>query len=102
MILRTLANWRLWPIYVLGVLFGIPQGPIQQYLTLSLKNLGFSTLLTQVLSSAQYLGAIFTGIGVVVLSEFLDERALVCMAEDLWVLPFLIAIFKLSADVNAW
>lgn len=102
MILRTVANWRLWPVYVLGVLFGIPQGPIQQYLTLSLRNLGFSTLLTQVLSSIQYLGAIFSGIGVVLLSEFLDERALVCMAEDLWVLPFLIAIFKLSADVNAW
>lgn len=92
----------MYPIWVHGLLFGIPSAPVQQYLTLSLRRLGFSTLVTQVLNSVQYLGAMFTGVGIVVLSELLDSRALVSMAEDLWILPFLVAIFKLPKNPKPW
>ncbi len=100
-VVKTAANWRLWPIYWVGVTFGIPLAPIQQYLTLSLRGLGFSVLETQVLSSVQYAIAIFTGIAVVVASELFNDRAFICSAEDVWALPFLSAIFQLSRTGGA-
>ena len=102
MIWRALTNWYLWPLYLIGILFGLPAGPVQQYLTLSLKQLGFSTLLTQVLSSVQYIASVFTGIAIVVAGELLEERVLVCMGEDLWCLPFLIAILGQGTNVSPW
>ncbi|KDN39697.1 allantoate permease [Tilletiaria anomala UBC 951] len=102
MLWRTLKNWRLYPLYIHGLIFGIPLAPVQAYLTLSLRNLGFSTLLTQILSSVQYAVSVFTGIAVVVLSELVNDRAFVCSLEDLWALPCLIGIVSLGNKVNPW
>ncbi|KAJ7837429.1 major facilitator superfamily domain-containing protein [Mycena olivaceomarginata] len=41
-IFEALKDWRLWPLYCLGLVHMIPTGPPQIYLTLSLKNLGFN------------------------------------------------------------
>lgn len=36
------------------------------------------------------------------ISESVNDRAIVSMAEDLWVLPFLIAIYCLPDNPNQW
>lgn len=36
------------------------------------------------------------------ISESVNERALVAMVEDLWGLPFLVAIYCLPAKPNQW
>jgi len=35
-------------------------------------------------------------------SESIDERSIVAMMEDLWTLPFLVALFALPNNPNPW
>lgn len=92
---RTLANYRLWPLLIIGISFGLPIAPISAYLTLNLKTLGFSTVVVQTLASVYNLVQVFTGIAVAILSELFDNRTLFCVTEDLWVWPCLVALVAL-------
>lgn len=39
---------------------------------------------------------------ITIVSEVLNERAFVAMMEDLWALPFLVAIYCLPDNPNPW
>ena len=39
---------------------------------------------------------------ITLISEVVNDRALVAMAEDLWTLPFLVAIYLLPENTNQW
>jgi hypothetical protein len=43
-LLRALSDYHIWPLYAIGLVAYIPQGPIQKYITLIFKDLGFSTV----------------------------------------------------------
>ncbi|WYZ37084.1 hypothetical protein EsH8_II_000590 [Colletotrichum jinshuiense] len=102
LLLKSLADWELWPIYIFGLLWEIPAGPPDQYLTLSLRNLGFNTNDTNLLSiPPQFLGAIFMLI-MTYLSEIWDSRALFGAFTQLWYLPNLIAMALLPSDASPW
>ncbi|KAF8508618.1 allantoate permease [Hysterangium stoloniferum] len=95
-------NFDLYPIYILGLMFGLPSGPPSQYLTLSLKNLGFSTLDINLLTIPSTVAGLFTLIGITLLSEVFDSRSLVAAMQDVWVLPCLIALYILPAHPHPW
>ncbi|KAL9934942.1 hypothetical protein V8E36_006018 [Tilletia maclaganii] len=99
---ESVTNWRFYPLYLIGIVFGIPQSPPQTYLTLSLRSFGFSRIVTQTLSSVQYWIAIPLGLAVVLLSDVLKERAIVALIQDLWILPLLTAILALGARAKPW
>ncbi|KAF7980305.1 hypothetical protein HWV62_39093 [Athelia sp. TMB] len=98
----AVCDYDLWPVYIIGIMFGIPNTPPTTYLTLSLRNLGFSTFETNLLTIPSTVLGMITMFGITMVSELVDERSLVAMAEDLWVLPFLIAIYLLPENPNPW
>jgi hypothetical protein len=40
----------MWPLYALGLLFSLPKYPVNQYLTLSFRGLGFNVIEANLLS----------------------------------------------------
>lgn len=99
---QAALDYDLYPLYLLGLMFGIPVGPPNQYLTLSLRNLGFSTFQTNLLTIPSTVAGMVTLFGITLLSEAVDDRSYVSMAEDIWALPFLVALYNLPAKPNQW
>ncbi|KAF6757620.1 allantoate permease [Ephemerocybe angulata] len=99
---RALCDYDLWPLYIIGLMFGIPTSPPAQYLTLSLRNLGFNTFETNLLTIPSAVGTIITMWVIALVSETVHDRAYVSMLEDVWCLPFLIALRALPDKPDPW
>lgn len=98
----AICDYDLWPLYILGLMFGIPVSPPTTYLTLSLRNLGFSTFKTNLLTIPSTVAGIFSMFALTFVSEQVNDRAIVASLEDFWALPFLIAIYCLPSNPNPW
>ncbi|KAK7683282.1 hypothetical protein QCA50_013544 [Cerrena zonata] len=98
----AVCDYDLWPLYILGLTFGIPISPPGTYLTLSLRNIGFNTFQTNLLTIPSTVAGMVSMFGITLISEVVNDRAFVSMAEDLWTLPFLIAIYLLPEKPNQW
>lgn len=115
-------DYDLWPLFILYVLFslfirnqklpdflgirgftfGIPPGPPTTYLTLSLRNLGFDAFTSNLLTIPSVTIALITALTIVVISEQVNDRAIVAMTENIWILPFLLMLYSLPVDTNPW
>lgn len=62
----------------------------------------FSTFTTNLLTIPSTMLGFVTMFLITLISESVNDRAIVSMAEDLWALPFLIAIYCLPANPNQW
>ncbi|KAJ6619307.1 allantoate permease [Mycena sp. CBHHK59/15] len=98
----AMCDYDLWPLYIIGILFGLPSSPPATYLTLGLRNLGFSTFQTNLLTIPSTVAGMITMFGITLVSETVNDRSLVSMAQDVWTLPFLIALYALPAKPNPW
>ncbi|UZJ51721.1 hypothetical protein CBS101457_001041 [Exobasidium rhododendri] len=99
---KSLADYDLWPMYIIGLTFLLPTYPLANYLTIQLKDLGFSTTVTNALSiPAPALGLVLL-IVVTVVSESVDNRSFVAMSQSVWNFPFFFALYALPADANRW
>lgn len=100
---KAMCDYDLWPIYAIGLLAYIPQSPVDQYITLTLKSLGFSTFNTNLLAIPASVFHICTLLIITRVSEWLGERTLVAMCQNLWTLPCVIALRYWSGSMtNAW
>ena len=50
MIWKALKDYDMWPMYIVGLCFEVPTRPLNSYLTLTMKNLGFDTTQTNLLT----------------------------------------------------
>jgi hypothetical protein len=50
MLWESICDFDVWPIYVIGLTFHMPANPISQYLTLILRQLGFDTFNSNLLT----------------------------------------------------
>jgi hypothetical protein len=99
---ECIKDYDMWPLYALGLLFGIPKYPVSQYLSLSFRGLGFSVIQTNLLSIPSSVGSMITMLGITALSELVNNRAFVAMAEDAWLLPCFIALVALPDPISSW
>ncbi|CAH0045457.1 unnamed protein product [Clonostachys solani] len=95
-------DYDMWPLYALGLLFGLPKYPVDQYLTLSFRSLGFNVIHTNLLSIPYIVGSSITMLLITGLSELVNNRSFVAMAEDAWLLPCFIALIALPDPISAW
>ncbi|AEO67242.1 uncharacterized protein THITE_2116127 [Thermothielavioides terrestris NRRL 8126] len=100
---QSLKDYDLWPLYILGLTFQIPMIPPQQYLTLSLRGLGFDTFQTNLLAMPYTVIHVITMLGLTYVSEVLGELSLVAGFGQIWALPFLIYLNAVdTSKVNRW
>ncbi|KAI0006271.1 MFS general substrate transporter [Xylariaceae sp. FL0662B] len=99
---KSLCDYDLWPIYIIGLTFGIPIGPPDQYLTLTLRSLGFDTFNSNLLTIPTQAFGIITMLILTFLSEVLNERSLLGAFAQVWVLPNIIALAILPSSTPAW
>ncbi|WVR07847.1 hypothetical protein IAU60_004890 [Kwoniella sp. DSM 27419] len=106
-IIKCCADYDMYPLYAIGIMFGIGGYPVSQYFQISMKSLGFTTLQSNLLSIPNTVWSIINVsvkvdnladpqlVGITIISELVDSRAFVCMAEDLWMLPNYIALLTI-------
>ncbi|KZT28043.1 allantoate permease [Neolentinus lepideus HHB14362 ss-1] len=99
---QAACDYDLWPLYILGIMFGIPIGPPGTYLTLSLRHLGFDTFRTNLLTIPSQVFGMISMFGIALISETLNDRSIVSMMEDVWALPCLVALYCLPENPNPW
>ncbi|KAF2113116.1 major facilitator superfamily domain-containing protein [Lophiotrema nucula] len=100
---KSLTDYDLWPLYILGLLFQIPQTPPQQYLTLSLRGLGFDTFQSNLLAIPWTVIHIVTMLALTYSAEIFNELTLHAMFGQLWALPMLIwLVVTNTAKADKW
>jgi hypothetical protein len=99
---KCAKDWTLWPLYALGLLFGLPKYPVNQYLTLSLRSLGFNVIDTNLLSIPNVVLGAITMLAITAISELVSNRGFVAMAEDAWLLPCFVALIALPDPIGPW
>lgn len=96
-------DYDLWPLYAIGIVVFIPQTPMQSYITLTLKGVGFSTFNSNLLVIPSSFFHIVMLLLITQLSKRANERSFVSMLQSLWTLPCVIALrFWPGAFVNPW
>ncbi|KAF2826090.1 MFS general substrate transporter [Ophiobolus disseminans] len=99
---RCLADYHMWPLYLVGLSWLIPNNPMQAYLTLQLRAVGFKTFETNLLTIPAYALFIVQLLFWTWLSERWNERFLTAMMSQIWSLPLLIALAVLPKTTGPW
>ncbi|KAF2655936.1 MFS general substrate transporter [Lophiostoma macrostomum CBS 122681] len=102
MLWDCIQDYHMWPIYLLGITWLMPSNPMTAYLTLQLKSLGFGTFETNLLTIPAYVIFIIQLLFWTWLSEKINQRFLVGLASQIWILPLLIALEILPKAVSPW
>ncbi|GAA5881721.1 hypothetical protein JCM16303_006425 [Sporobolomyces ruberrimus] len=98
---KSFKDYDLYPLYFIGLTFGIPGYPIGNYFQLSMKQLGFSTVMTNLLAVPHTVLSMIFLVLVTVLSEVVESRTWLAILENVWFLPFFIALRSLPV-LGGW
>ncbi|PSN65233.1 MFS general substrate transporter [Corynespora cassiicola Philippines] len=99
---KSLCDFDLWPIYMLGLTFGIPAGPPDQYLTLTLRQLGFDTFDSNLLSIPAQVGTTVNMLIMTYVSEKINQRSYLGIFVQFWFLPCVIAMSVIPDSTSRW
>ncbi|KAH6660245.1 major facilitator superfamily domain-containing protein [Truncatella angustata] len=99
---EAMKDFDLWPVYIYGLTWSIPTTPITAYLTLNLKSLGFDTFQTNLLTIPAYALYLIQLLFWTWYSEKINNRFLVVLITQLWVLPLVIALELLPTSASPW
>lgn len=99
---RTWKDPSLWGFFFIGLVAYIPATPVQGYLTLTLRRLGFSTFNSNMLTIPSAVLQIVTMLAVARSSDYFNERTLHCFFGEFWVMPLLVALITLPDGGREW
>ena len=92
----------MWGLYFIGLVAYIPASPVQGYLSLTLKRIGFSTFDSNMLSIPSAVLQIILMLALAYSSNHFSERTLHCFIGEFWCLPLLVALLTLPAGGHEW
>ncbi|BGP16411.1 hypothetical protein JCM10213v2_004413 [Rhodosporidiobolus nylandii] len=92
LLLKSLAEWEMYPMYLIALTFGIPGYPLKYFFQLSMKGLGFSTVMANLLTVPSTALSMINLVLLTLLSEVVNSRAWVSSIQNVWFLPFFIAL----------
>lgn len=92
----------MWGLYFIGLIAYIPATPVSGYLSLTLKNLGFSTFNSNMLTIPSAVLQIILMLALAKSSEYFNERTLHCVFGEFWVMPLLGALLALPSKGYPW
>ncbi|EME79282.1 uncharacterized protein MYCFIDRAFT_79616 [Pseudocercospora fijiensis CIRAD86] len=99
---KCLKDYDLWPLYLVGLTTYVPPQPANTYISYILRQMGWSTFNANLLTiPSQFM----FGVNLLIISkvsEYFNERALVSLTSNLWILPFLAALVALGSGVSDW
>jgi hypothetical protein len=99
------AAWSdssMWGLYFIGLVAYIPASPVQGYLTLTLKRLGFSTFNSNMLTIPSAVLQVITMLALAYSSDYFNERTLHCIFGEFWIMPLLVALLTLPDGGREW
>lgn len=100
---QSLADYDCWPIYAIGLLAYTSQSTTGAYLTLTLRQVGFSTFNVNLLTIPAEVIHIILLLVITWVSERINERALFSMILPLWTIPCLAALaWWPGTNTNVW
>ncbi|RAK91882.1 MFS general substrate transporter [Aspergillus costaricaensis CBS 115574] len=102
MLWHALCDYDMWPIYLLGLTWMIPNTPATNYITLELKSLGFGTFETNLLTIPAYVIFIINLLFWTWISERFNQRLLLGVVSEFWCLVLLIALEVLPDGASGW
>lgn len=97
---KALCDFDMWPVYLIGLTWTIPMTPPSTYITLTLKALGYTTFQTNLLTIPAYVLFILQLLFWTWVSEKLNQRLLIGLISQIWVLPLLVALEVLPEHFN--
>jgi hypothetical protein len=92
----------MWGLYFIGLIAYIPQSPVQGYLSLTLKRLGFTTFESNMLSIPSAVLQIILMLILSKSSEYFGERTFHCVIGEFWSLPLLATLLGLPDHGYNW
>lgn len=96
------SDKSLWGLYFVGLVAYLPATPVQAYLTLTLKRIGFTTFASNMLTAPSAVLQIVTMLALAYSSEYFNERAFHCFFGEFWLLPLFTALLTMSDGGNDW
>lgn len=98
----SFCDYDLWPLYILGLTMFIAPGTISTYFTLSLRDLGFSTFHTNLLTIPSQLLTIINILIITWLQNRNQQRLLTASLKGWWLLVLFIALVCVPESINKW
>ncbi|KAJ5098390.1 hypothetical protein N7532_005391 [Penicillium argentinense] len=100
---KSLCDFDLWPLYIIGLTFETPMTTPKQYLTLTLRDLGFNTFVTNLLTIPSTVISIITMLAITYLSEVTGQLSWVSIIGQVWTFPFVVYLYVVDVNTaNKW
>ncbi|KAL4918801.1 major facilitator superfamily domain-containing protein [Aspergillus aurantiobrunneus] len=102
MLWKALWDYDMWPIYLLGLTWMIPNTPATNYISIQLRSLGYETFQTNLLTIPAYVLFIINLLFWTWISERFNVRLLLGIVAEVWCLVPLIALAVLPDGTSSW